>query len=59
MDLVNDKLSTMEQIRLSYRGLGQSSARMAKGFSKVGIFYSATECFIEQERGCHDINNAM
>ena len=44
MDLQVDKLTTQEQIKLGYRGIGQASVRMAKNFSKVGAIYSSTEC---------------
>lgn len=59
MDMNDSKMTTNEQIRASYRGFGASCTRMARGFSKVGLVYSATECFIESERGTHDIANAI
>lgn len=59
MDMQVDKLTTSEQIRLGYRGIGQASVRMAKNFSKVGMLYASSECIIEKERGVHDIANAV
>jgi len=56
---INHDLSTAEQLKQSYKGFGASCGRMAKGFGKVGLIYSATECFIEQERGTHDMANAV
>lgn len=56
---INEKLSTWQQLKQSYKGFGASCARMGKGFGKVGLVYSATECFIEQERGTHDMANAV
>lgn len=56
---IDEKKSTWQQMKQSYRGFGASCARMGKGFGKVGCVYSATECFIEQERGVHDMANAV
>ena len=56
---LDDKLSTWEQVRRSYRGFGDSCMRSAKGFAKVGLIFSTVECFIERERGTRDIQNAM
>ncbi|CAD7946484.1 unnamed protein product [Amoebophrya sp. A25] len=52
-------LSTKEQIRISYKGFGPACTRMGRNFSKVGLVYSATECMIEKERGCHELANAV
>ena len=61
IDTVNldDKLSTWEQVRRSYRGFGDSCLRSARGFAKVGLVYSAVECVIERERATRDIQNAI
>merc|ERR1711904_119104 len=56
---VDHTLSTAEQIKASYRGFGQSCSRMARGFAKVGVLYSAVECVIERERASHDVPNAV
>jgi len=56
---LDDKLSTWEQVRRTYRGFGDSCLRSAKGFAKVGLVYSTVECFIERERASRDIQNAM
>jgi mitochondrial import inner membrane translocase subunit TIM22 len=59
MDAFDDKLSTWEQVRRSYRGFGDSCLRSAKGFAKVGLVYSAVECVIERERATRDVQNAI
>lgn len=55
----DDKVSFREQVRQQYKGFGANCVRMAKGFAKVGLVYSAIECAMERERAQRDIPNAV
>mmetsp|Transcript_22401 Transcript_22401/g.42257 ORF Transcript_22401/g.42257 Transcript_22401/m.42257 type:complete len:180 (+) Transcript_22401:55-594(+) len=56
---IDTSLSTMEQIRESYKGFGQACVRMSRNFAKVGVVYAGVECFFERERACRDLPNAI
>lgn len=56
---VDTSLGTWDQIRMSYKGFGQSCIRMSRNFGKVGFVYAGIECFMERERGIKDVPNAM
>jgi import inner membrane translocase subunit TIM22 len=56
---IDEKLSTMQQIKRSYKGFGASCKRMSGAFAKFGLVYSTVECFIERERAAHDVTNAI
>mmetsp|Transcript_1809 Transcript_1809/g.3124 ORF Transcript_1809/g.3124 Transcript_1809/m.3124 type:complete len:181 (+) Transcript_1809:82-624(+) len=56
---IDTSLSTMEQIRQSYKGFGQACIRMSRNFAKVGVVYAGMECFLERERAARDLPNAI
>ncbi|CAE7424717.1 mfap-1 [Symbiodinium sp. KB8] len=56
---IDTSLSTMEQIRQSYKGFGQACVRMSRNFAKVGVVFAGVECFFERERACRDLPNAI
>merc|ERR1712110_386405 len=56
---VDTSLGTWDQIRMSYKGFGQSCVRMSRNFGKVGFVYAGIECFMERERGIKDVPNAV
>lgn len=51
--------STLEQIKMSYRGFGEQCARMGRGFARFGLIFASLECFFERKRGTHDLVNAF
>eukprot|EP00438_Fugacium_kawagutii_P001840 Skav215876 [mRNA] locus=scaffold2770:165484:185595:- [translate_table: standard] len=52
---IDTSLSSMEQIRQSYKGFGQACIRMSRNFAKVGVVYAGMECFLERERAARDL----
>ncbi|CAK9056074.1 unnamed protein product [Durusdinium trenchii] len=56
---IDTSLSTMEQIRQSYKGFGQACVRMSRNFAKVGVVYAGLECYLERERAARDLPNAI
>eukprot|EP00922_Rhytidocystis_sp_ex-Travisia-forbesii_P049714 GHVS01073977.1.p1 GENE.GHVS01073977.1~~GHVS01073977.1.p1 ORF type:complete len:260 (-),score=74.07 GHVS01073977.1:607-1275(-) len=56
---VDTTLPFKQQIKESYKGFGKEVKSTAKNFAKLSFIYSLIECFIERERACHDITNAL
>eukprot|EP00922_Rhytidocystis_sp_ex-Travisia-forbesii_P049712 GHVS01073975.1.p1 GENE.GHVS01073975.1~~GHVS01073975.1.p1 ORF type:complete len:233 (-),score=48.40 GHVS01073975.1:970-1668(-) len=56
---VDTTLPFKQQIKESYKGFGKEVKSTAKSFAKLSFIYSLIECFIERERACHDITNAV
>lgn len=52
------KLSTKEQIRLTFKEMGNASRSYARNFAGFGLIYSAVECNLEKVRGKKDISSA-
>jgi len=58
-DFHNQNMTTKEQLKQSFRQLGQKSVSFAKNFGLVGLIYSGVECNIEKGRAKHDIYNSL
>ncbi|EER01990.1 conserved hypothetical protein [Perkinsus marinus ATCC 50983] len=56
---VDASLPFRQQVRQAYKGFGQASLSMAKGFAVCGAVYSGVDCFVERARGSHDLNNSI
>eukprot|EP00456_Euglypha_rotunda_P057550 TRINITY_DN47619_c0_g1_i1.p1 TRINITY_DN47619_c0_g1~~TRINITY_DN47619_c0_g1_i1.p1 ORF type:complete len:116 (+),score=9.65 TRINITY_DN47619_c0_g1_i1:116-463(+) len=54
-----EKLSTMQQIKMTWKQMGSQSVRYAKNFGGVGALYMAIECPVEKFRGKSDITNSV
>jgi import inner membrane translocase subunit TIM22 len=55
----NPNLTTWEQVKIGYRGIGAACGRHGRMFSKIGVLFATLECLLERRRGGRDIPNGM
>lgn len=57
--LVQDSMSTKQQLIFQAKQMGRRSWSSCKAFAVMGLVFSAAECVVEKARAKHDITNTV
>ncbi len=58
-DPLTEKMSTKDQLKVSFRQMWSAGLRTGKNFGTFGVVYSGLECLMEKYRATRDMKNAV